>query len=330
MLILNRSELKSVASMTDAIGLMKQAFQELSAGKAVSPLRTPIDVGEDLGVSLFMPAFVPGSAALGMKLVSVFPQNPSMGLPTIHAVVCLVSADTGQPLALIEGGYLTALRTGAVSGAATDLLARPESSTLVVIGSGAQGMTQAAAVCAVRPIDRLIVVGRDQERLNRFKAVLGQEHPLLEAAIETSTNAGEAVPLADIICTATTSKTPVFDDRDLKPGVHINAVGSFTPAMQEIPSATIARSRVIVDLFSHAYAEAGDLINPVVEGLVTPDHYHDELGMLASGTVEGRTDPAQITFFKSVGNAVQDVVVAKLAFERATALGIGQNLDLYA
>ncbi len=138
------------------------------------------------------------------------------------------------------------------------------------------------------------------------------------------------MPLADIICTATTSKTPVFDDRDLKPGVHINAVGSFTPAMQEIPSATIARSRVIVDLFSHAYAEAGDLINPVVEGLVTPDHYHDELGMLVSGTVEGRTDPDQITFFKSVGNAVQDVVVAKLAFERAKALGIGQDVDLYA
>jgi ornithine cyclodeaminase len=330
MLILNRSELRSVASMTDAIALMKQAFQELSAGKAVSPLRTPIDVGDELGVSLFMPAFVPGSAALGMKLVSVFPQNPAKGLPTIHAVVCLVSADTGEPLALIEGGYLTALRTGAVSGAATDLLARPESSTLVVIGSGVQGMTQAAAVCAVRPIDRLIVVGRDQKRLDQFKASVSQELPAYQGSVETSTKAGEVVPLADIICTATTSKTPVFDDSDLQPGVHINAVGAFTPAMQEIPSATIARSRVIVDLFSHAYAEAGDLIYPVNEGLVTPDHYHDELGMLVAGTVKGRTDPEQITFFKSVGNAVQDVVVAKLAFERATALSIGQDVDLYA
>ena len=330
MLVLNRSELKSVASMADAIELMKVAFRELSAGKAVSPLRTPIEVGGDLGVSLFMPAFVPASAALGMKLVSVFPQNPAMGLPTIHAVVCLVSADTGEPLALIEGGYLTALRTGAVSGAATDLLARPESSTLVVIGSGAQGMTQAAAVCAVRPIDRLIVVGRNQDRLDRFKSLLVEELPAFNGSVETSTSADEAVAQADIICTATTSKTPVFDDRDLKPGVHINAVGAFTPAMQEIPSATIARSRVIVDLFSHAYAESGDLINPVNEGLVTPDHYHDELGMLVAGSVDGRTSEGQITFFKSVGNAVQDVVVAKLAFERASTLGIGRDLDLYA
>jgi ornithine cyclodeaminase len=191
-------------------------------------------------------------------------------------------------------------------------------------------MTQAAAVCAVRPIDRLIVVGRDQKRLDQFKASVSQELPAYQGSVETSTKAGEVVPLADIICTATTSKTPVFDDSDLQPGVHINAVGAFTPAMQEIPSATIARSRVIVDLFSHAYAEAGDLLNPVNEGLVTPDHYHDELGMLVAGTVKGRTDPEQITFFKSVGNAVQDVVVAKLAFERATALSIGQDVDLYA
>jgi len=329
MLILNRSELKSVASMVDAIALMKVAFRELSAGKAISPLRTPIDVGGDLGVSLFMPAFVPASAALGMKLVSVFPQNPAMGKPTIHAVVCLVAADTGEPLALIEGGYLTALRTGAVSGAATDLLARPESSTLVVIGSGAQGMTQAAAVCAVRPIDRLIVVGRDSAHLDRFKLSVKQEIPSFTGLVEVSTRAADVVPLADVICTATTSKTPVFDDNDLKPGVHINAVGAFTPAMQEIPSATIARSRVIVDLFSHAYAEAGDLINPVSEGLVTVDHLQDELGMLVAGSVDGRTSKEQITFFKSVGNAVQDVVVAKLAFDRALAQGIGRDVNLY-
>jgi len=329
MLILNRSELKSVASMVDAIELMKVAFQELSAGNAISPLRTPIEVGGDLGISLFMPACVPASAALGMKLVTVFPQNPAMGKPTIHAVVCLVSANTGEPLALIEGAYLTALRTGAVSGAATDLLARPESSTLVVIGSGAQGMTQAAAVCSVRPIDRLIVVGRDSGHLDRFKHAVPQEIPSFTGSVETSTLAAEVVPLADIICTATTSKTPVFEDKDLKPGVHINAVGAFTPTMQEIPSATIARSRVIVDLFSHAYAEAGDLINPVKEGLVTVDHLRDELGMLVAGSVDGRTSAEQITFFKSVGNAVQDVVVAKHAFDRASEQRIGLDVSLY-
>jgi ornithine cyclodeaminase len=210
------------------------------------------------------------------------------------------------------------------------LLARAESSTLVVIGSGAQGMTQAAAVCAVRPIDRLIVVGRDETRLDKFKNAVNENIPGYVGSVESSIHAAEVVPLADIICTATTSKTPVFEDKDLKSGVHINAVGAFTPAMQEIPSATIARSRVIVDLFSHAYAEAGDLINPVKEGLVAPDHFHDELGMLVAGSVSGRTTAEQITFFKSVGNAVQDVVVAKLAFERASSQGIGRVVDLSA
>jgi alanine dehydrogenase len=329
MLILNRTELKSMAPMGDAIALMKEAFRELSAGRAVSPLRTPIEVGDDLGVSLFMPAYVSGSAALGMKLVSVFGQNQNLGLPTIHAVVCLVSAETGEPLALIEGGYLTALRTGAVSGAATDLLARPDSSTLVVIGAGAQGMTQAAAVCAVRPIERLVVVARHQPSLDRFASRVRSELPDYTGSVETTTDAS-AVRFADVLCTATTSKTPVYDDAMLKPGAHVNAVGAFTPQMQEIPSATIARARVIVDSFGPAFAEAGDLINPVNEGLVTSDHYRDELGMLVAGEIAGRSNPEQITFFKSVGNAVQDVVVAKFAFDRATAAGIGREIDLYA
>ncbi len=314
--------------MAEAIELMKSAFRELSAGRAVSPLRLPIDVPQQEGVALFMPAYVPASDALGVKIVNVFPRNPAAGLPTIHAAVILIDATNGQPVAMMDGGFLTALRTGAVSGAATDLLARPESKTLVVIGAGAQGVTQAAAVCEVRPIERVIVVDPNEDSLTRFRDAIAREWSHLADRIETTSDAG-AVREADVICTATTSKSPVYDDADLPDGVHINAVGAFTPEMQETPSQTIARATVVVDNVEAAYAEAGDLINPVREGLVTVDHYKRELGHLVDGSVKGRADDREITFFKSVGNAIQDVVVGKRLVDLATEAGIGHDIDLF-
>jgi ornithine cyclodeaminase len=328
MLVLTRSDVRSVASMSEAIELMKSAFRELSAGRAVAPFRVPIEIEEQEGVSLFMPAYVPASDALGVKFVSVFPRNPSAGIPTIHAAVTLIDATNGQPIAMLDGGFLTALRTGAVSGAATDLLARPDSKTLVVIGAGAQGVTQAAAVCEVRPIERVIVVDRFDESLARFRDTVAREWGHLTDRIETTNDAG-AVREADIICTATTSKTPVYDDADLPDGVHINAVGAFTPEMQETPSRTIARARVVVDNFDAAFAEAGDLIIPVNEGLVTVEHYRTELGHLVDGSATGRSNDREITFFKSVGNAIQDVVVGKNLVERASEKGIGIDIDLF-
>src|SRR5687768_13012605 len=214
--------------MRDAVELMKVAFADLSAGKAQSPLRTVLQVHEHDGDALFMPAYVPGGAALGVKVVSVFRQNPARNLPLIHAVVVIVDPETGQPLAILDGAYLTALRTGAVSGAATDLLARPESKTLVVIGAGVQGVTQAAAVCAVRPIERIVAVDASEASLTRYREALDREWPGLADRLETSTDAG-VVARADVVCTATTSKTPVFDDALIRPGTHVNAVGAFTP-----------------------------------------------------------------------------------------------------
>ena len=327
MLALSRSDLRQVASMADAIGLMKTAFHELSAGRAVSPLRVPIDVHERHGVTLFMPAMVPAAGALGVKIVSVFPENIPMGLPTIHALVCLVSTETGQPIAIMDGTYLTALRTGAVSGAATDFLARPESKTLVVIGAGAQGVTQAAAVCEVRPIERIIAVDAREEQLARYRQMIAADWPHLVDRLETSTDA-RSVREADVVCTATTSKTPVFDDADIRPGTHINAVGAFTPEMQEVPAATIARALVVLDNIEAALAEAGDLIIPMAAGIFSRAHLERELGNLVAGTATGRTSADQVTFFKSVGNAVQDVVVAKLATDRAMERGLGHTLDL--
>lgn len=328
MLVLTRSQVRELVSTADAIELMKTAFAELSAGRTVSPLRTVIPLPDREGDALFMPAYVPAMDALGLKSVNVFRRNPERGLPVIHAIVSLVDPETGQPMALMDGTYLTALRTGAVSGAAADLLARPESRVLAAIGAGAQGITQIAAVCAVRPIERVIAVDVNEQALERLRQQLRNDWPEIESRLETTTDAGAAVREADVICTATTSRTPVFRDGDVRPGTHISAVGAYTPEMQELPAETIAQATVVVDAVDAALAEAGDLIIPLSDGLVTREHFARELGMVASGTAPGRTSDDEVTLFKSVGNAVQDVVVAKRAAERARETGVGMEVEL--
>lgn len=328
MLVLTRSQVRELVSMADAIELMKTAFAELSAGRTVSPLRTVIPLPDREGDALFMPAYVPAMDALGLKSVNVFRRNPERGLPVIHAIVSLVDPETGQPMALMDGTYLTALRTGAVSGAAADLLARPESWVLAAIGAGAQGITQIAAVCAVRPIERVIAVDVNEQALERLRQQLRNDWPEIESRLETTTDAGAAVREADVICTATTSRTPVFRDEDVRPGTHISAVGAYTPEMQELPAETVARATVVVDAVEAALAEAGDLIIPLNDGLVRREHFSRELGMVASGMAPGRTSDEEVTLFKSVGNAVQDVVVAKRAAERARETGVGMEVEL--
>lgn len=328
MLALTRNQVRALVSMPDAIALMKQAFGELSAGRTVSPLRTVIPLPDREADALFMPAFVPAMDALGLKSVNVFRNNPARGLPAIHALVMLVDTETGQPAAIMDGSYLTALRTGAVSGAAADLLAREDSRTLTVIGAGAQGVTQIAAICAVRPIERVIAVDISEVALERLRDGIRQDWPELIDRIEVSNDAAYAVRQADIVCTATTSRKPVFADADLKPGTHISGVGAYTPHMQEIPAKTVVRATVVVDAIDAALEEGGDLIIPLQRGLATREHFSRELGMLVNEEVAGRTSRDEITFFKSVGNAVQDVVVAKRAVERARTTGMGIDIDL--
>ena len=328
MLILSRADVKRLVTMPAAIVLVRDAFRDLSAGRAQSPLRTAIEVVPGEGTTLVMPAYVPSAQALGVKVVSVFQGNADRDLPTITSIVCLFDSETGQPVAAMDGAYLTALRTGAVSGAATELLARPESSVLTVIGAGAQAVTQAAAVCAVRPIERVIVTARSDASLDRFRRAIAEDWPNLTSRLETSLDNRAAVRAADIVCTATTSRTPVFDDADVRPGTHINGVGSFTPKMQEIPAATVARAIVVVDQIEPALGEAGDLIVPLNDGLIDRGHVFRELGRLADGAVTGRTSDDEITFFKSVGNAVQDMAVGRFVFEEAVRLGVGQPVTL--
>jgi alanine dehydrogenase len=327
---LSRSDLRQAVPMRDAIELMKVAFRELSAGRAISPVRAVVPIGDPNSMLLSMPGYVASENAAGIKIVSFFGNNAGTDVPVIHALVYMIDAKTGEPLGIMEGGYVTALRTGAVSGAATDLLARPESSVLAVIGTGVQGVTQAAAVCTVRPIKTIIAVDPRQEARDRFVENLRRDWPEITAEIETTDNADSAVAAADVVCCATTSRKPVFSAGAVRAGLHINAVGAFTPEMQEVPPATVARATVVVDNVAACEEEAGDLIKATAEGVVTAEHWTRELGQIVAGDSPGRVSAQEVTFFKSVGNSVQDVVVGVRALTRANELRLGTELNLFA
>ncbi|HEX3721637.1 MAG TPA: ornithine cyclodeaminase, partial [Nitrolancea sp.] len=241
--------------------------------------------------------------------------------------VAVISAETGEPLAILDGTYLTALRTGAVSGAATDLLARADSRVVTCIGAGAQGVTQAWAVASVRPIERIYVADINPASVQSFAERLGALAPVLDSKVRAVSDLDAALAESDVICTATTSTTPVFRDAALKQGTHINAIGAFTPEMQEIPVETIARAKIVVDAVDAVLAEAGDLIIALNSGAIDRGRISLELGQLASGAT-GRVDDSEITLFKSVGNAVQDIAVARYAVREAERLGRGQQIAL--
>jgi ornithine cyclodeaminase len=268
----------------------------------------------------------PGAAGLGLKVVSVFPQNAARGEPSIYALVAVLDPETGRPLAVLDGTYLTALRTGASSGVATRHMARPDARVLALFGAGAQALPQALAVLVVRDIARVWIVNRTRERAEALAGRLRAAGYAGEALVAAGPQ--EALAEADVVCAATSSATPVFRDEWLRPGAHINAVGSYKPAMAELPAETVARARVVVDQRRAAWAEAGDLIQARDAGLFGEDGVAGEIGEVAAGRVAGRTGPDEITLFKSVGNAAQDVAVAALALARADALGLGTTVAL--
>lgn len=326
--VLSRNDVQRAVSMAQAIEIVKGAFAQLSAGQAVVPIRTQLEVARHEGITLFMPAYLGESDDLGVKIVSVFPRNPAMGLPTIHALVAVVDAETGRPAAVMDGTYLTALRTGAASGAATDLLARRDARVAAVFGAGVQGRTQLEAVCQVRDIEKAWVYDVNQDAAEKYAAEMRERGGRIPKDVVVASSPAEAVREADVICTATTAKAPVFADADLKAGVHINAIGAFTPQMQEVPEETIRRAKLVVDSREACWAEAGDLIIPRRKGLISEGDIYAELGEIVAGTKRGRENDQEITFFKSVGNAVQDVSVARKVLEEAGRLGLGLEVEL--
>jgi len=325
--LLSKADVQRAVPMREAIEIVKGAFAQLSAGRAVVPLRTQLPVDRHQGVALFMPAYLSESDDLAVKIVSVFPRNLDRGLPTIFALVVVVEASTGRPLAAMDGTYLTALRTGAASGAATDLLARQNAYVAAIFGAGTQGRTQLLAVCKVRDIQRVWVYDVNPEASERYvQEMKGQGR--IPDDLRVASSPAQAVREADVICTATTAKTPVFADADLKAGVHINGIGSFTPEMQEVPEETVRRAKVIVCSRRGCLAEAGDLIIPLRKGLIAEEHIYAELGEIAAGAKPGRESEEEITFFKSVGNAVQDVSVARRVLREAERIGLGTEVEI--
>ncbi|MFC2023345.1 ornithine cyclodeaminase family protein [Chloroflexota bacterium] len=326
--ILSGADVRRAVTMAEAIQTVREAYVQLAAGDALVPLRTPIPVDSYEGVTLFMPAYLASSNALGAKIVSVFPGNAAQGLPTIHAAIIVVEAETGRPTALIDGTYLTALRTGAASGVATDLLARQDARVAAIFGAGAQARTQLEAICTVRSINKVWVYDTVFEAAVRFAEDMGTRGLPIPTDISAAKSPKQAVQEADVVCTATTSTAPVFDDADLKPGVHINGIGSYTPAMQEIPGETVARARVVVDSRSACLAEAGDLVVPLRLGLFDESGVYGQIGDIAAGRLAARSSSEEITFFKSVGVAVQDVSVAALVLRRAEELRLGVEVEM--
>ena len=320
MLILSGEDVRRALAMREAIEAVRGAMAQLSAGECIVPERAHVDVPEHDGVALFMPSCMPDEGRMAVKVITLYGNNPAKGLPRIQAVVLLFDATTGTPLAMLDGTVLTAIRTGAGTGVATDLLARADAKHAAIFGAGQQARTQLEAVCSVRAIVSATVYDTDAQAAERFAKDMTER---LSIAVTPSASSSDALRRADIVCTATVSHTPVFDDADLRPGTHINAIGSYKPHVQELPSATVARARVVTDYRAGALTEPGDLLIPMAQGLFGPEHITAEVGEIVLGRKPGRSSAEEITLYKSVGVAVQDLAAATAALARAQQLGLG-------
>ena len=318
--ILSRADIVRLITMQGAIDAMARAFGQLSAGAAEMPVRVALTTGD--GVSLFMPARLGASGERGAKVVSIFQGNRDRGLPVINGVILMVDDETGLPMALMDAGELTAIRTAAAAGLAARLLSRPECRVLTIFGAGVQAPRQIEAVRAVRPIEAVRVVSRSGESARRLASSL--------AGVEARAVAdpAEAVDGADIIVAVTNAHTPVFDGSALPTGTHVSGSGSFMPHMQEIGAEVVTRARVVVEEREAALEEAGDLIIPIREGLVTPDVIDADLGEIANGEAPEGSAGRDLTFFKSVGTAVQDVAIGAEVLRRADAEGVGRVVEM--
>jgi len=325
MRILSRNDVQRALPMPEAIEAMRAAFSQLACGTVQMPIRSHIDVAEYEGTALFMPSYAQCFGNLGVKIVNIFGANARRNLPRIQALVCLFDGATGTPKAVLDGTSLTALRTGAASGVATDLLARSSASNVAILGAGVQGRTQLEAMLAVRPIDSVKVYDPLPGVAQAFAIEMSTR---LGVDIQVASTPQAAITGADVVCTATISRTPVFDDTDVPSGAHVNAVGSYKPDVQEIPAETMRRARIVVDQRESALSETGDLIVPLRQGLIAETDIHAELGEILIGKAVGRTSDNLVTLFKSVGLAIQDLAAAALALERAEAQGLGTTVPI--
>jgi alanine dehydrogenase len=329
MLVLTGTETQSLLDLDALRVVLAGAMREVSAGRASMPARIAAVVPER-GLLAAKPAYLPGDGGLAAKLVSLFPGNAGTDLPTHQAVIIVFDPDTGQPVALLDGTAITTARTAAGSALSADLLARPDARTLAILGTGVQARAHAQAMVRVRPIRRIRVAGRDRDKVSALAAELRAG---LALEVEAADSYFDACDGADIVCAATHSPTPVVHRHVLSPGVHVTSVGYNTTG-REIDSATVADAVVVVEsreaVLAPPPAGSNDLRVPIEEGLISPEHVHAEIGELLAGIRPGRTSPDQITLYKSVGIAAQDLAAATLVLTAARAAGLGVDVALQA
>ncbi|MDI9818365.1 MULTISPECIES: ornithine cyclodeaminase family protein [unclassified Legionella] len=318
--LLKLEDIKQSITMVEAIDAMEKAFVQLAARRCVLPLRTPVAVSGEDGLTLTMPAYLPEQKALGLKVVSIFPHNQDKNIPSINGAILLLDAQTGRLEAIMEAAYLTALRTGAVSGLATKYLTSENVRHVAIIGAGVQAFTQLEAVAAVRDIQCVSIWSRNKER-----AALFAEKVKHQFEVRTHADIHSAVKDADIICTATGSNTPLISLQDVKSTVHINAIGSHTKEMRELSDDVLAKAIVVVDQKEAALSEAGEIIH-AIENKALEETSILELGAVIQGDSSSYRD--KMTVFKSVGLAIQDISIAQAVYQNAKEGGIGKPFDL--
>ena len=316
--ILSAADVRIALPMPKAIDAMRHAYGQLSAGKVNAPPRQHIST--DKGVTLLMPAHLPERSEFGIKVVSVYDDNPNLDLPRITATVLVLDPATGLPKAFMDGSSLTAIRTGAGGGVAADLLARPDAKTAGLFGAGVQARAQLQAVMAVRDIASVNLISRTEASAQQLATEIAAWRDAPE--VNLVSNPQQVVADADIVICATTSAIPLFDGNALRPGTHITAVGTFVPEKREVDTTTLRRSnRIVVDSREACLEEAGDLIIPNAA-------IDAEIGEIVNGDKQGRQSDDEITFFKSVGVAVQDAVAGAVILAEAEAKGLGTLVEM--
>jgi len=324
-LIADHAAVAALLPMGECMRLMEEVLRTLARGDAILPLRPMLRLPDGRGIFALMPAYLGSPRSMGVKVITVFPGNEGTPYDSHQGAVLLFEAEHGRLAAVLDATSVTAIRTAAVSGVATRLLAREDAGDLAILGSGTQARTHLAAMALARPLRRVRAWSPTPERLARFVGHAYQEQGIV---VIPARSAREAVEGADIICTVTSSREPVLLGEWIAPGAHVNAVGASVATSRELDSAAVARAALFVDRRESALNEAGDFLVPQREGAVGEDHIRGEVGELLLGRVAGRRSPDEVTLFKSLGLAAEDVAAAHHVHARALAAGAGTWVEL--
>lgn len=323
--LIKAGEIKRFYSMQQAIDAMHRAFSALSSGESFVPQRYISTLPTDEMIMIFKPAFVEKEQRVSIKILTQRESGNIPGIPTIQGVVLVLDSVTGEMLSIMDGEYITALRTGAASGLATRCFARKDAEVMALFGCGAQGRTQLEAVLCERSIKKVLVFDKFKDVADEFISEMQEK---LEVELVYADNNSE-LNEAEIICTATNSTAPLFTKDEVKPGVHINAIGSFQPEMQELDPYIIKEAKVYVDQKGACLHESGDLIKPIADGIIDQHHIAGAIGEFCLNKIEGRTSENDITVFKSVGVAIQDFAVATDIYNNSFEESYGQDINLF-